>query len=67
MTESDHIMPTFLFLLLGSSSSFGVITHPQADSSLGHRDSSVTQSVQDIGANLEPPESANCVYLDSNA
>lgn len=67
MPESDHIMPTFLFLLLGSSFSFGVIIHPQADSSLGHRDSSVTQSVQDISANLEPPESANCVCLDFNA
>lgn len=67
MPESDHIMPTFLFLLLGSSLSFGVIIHPQTDSSLGHRDSSVTQSVQDNSANLEPTESANCVCLDSNA
>lgn len=46
---------------------FCVIPPPWADGGVGHWYSSVTQSVQDVSANLDSAESANCVYLDSSA
>lgn len=51
----------FFFLL-----HFSAFLRLEADSSTRHGYSSVTQSEQDVCANLEPTESANCVYLDTS-